>query len=225
MDVVSTLGGVARRPSKPASAGVVLAVKPLHQAKTRLDLSAEMRRALMTTLAAQTVNVAMACPLVDSVVMVTSDREVTAMAKRLGATPVDEEEPAGLNAAFDRGRVWVRNRTSCSVVVLMVADLAWPRSVDLGNLIQRFLERQEPLLVPDRSGSGTTCLMHDVTTSPSLAFGLDSAARHRRLGYASAGPGLASLRHDVDLVEDLDGLPRSHRRALGLELAAVGGRA
>jgi len=184
-------------------AAVVIPVKVLRRAKTRLRLPEAERRQVMTTLLTTTLRAALDARGVSRVIVVTADPYVASLVRSIGATHVGEGTSRGLNAALERGREFARASASCSAISLLVGDLANLVSADLTEVLDRYEVSRTPLMVEDWVGTGTTCLVHGQSSWPAAAFGPGSAARHRALGYLPVGGGLASLRRDVDTLDDL----------------------
>ncbi|MGZ4531727.1 MAG: 2-phospho-L-lactate guanylyltransferase, partial [Mycobacteriaceae bacterium] len=89
--------------SATADAHVVLAVKDLLHAKTRLagTLPAEGRAALALAMLADTLNAAQRSPEVAAVHVVTRDESVASVARRCGAAVIADPPTAGLNPALE----------------------------------------------------------------------------------------------------------------------------
>ena len=93
---------------------VVIPVKVLARAKSRLTGLAGPRRAeLALAMAADTVTAAVACPAVDSVIVVTDDPAAAAALSGLGALVLPDEPGDGLNPALEFGAAY--------------SDERWPR--------------------------------------------------------------------------------------------------
>jgi len=180
---------------------LVVPVKRVENAKTRLGLDAASRASLAIAMAVDTVAAALACPLVSAVVVVTDDGRAREALAPLGVLIVADEPDAGLNAALEHG---VAIATAGPVGAL-ASDLPSLRSDDLGIVLARALDHDQSV-VGDLSGSGTTllCALSAALFAP--RFGVESFAAHVAAGATDLTE-LApeSVRRDVDTVDGLSG--------------------
>ena len=90
---------------------VVIPVKVLARAKSRLTgLDGPRRAELALAMAADTVAAAVACPAVDSVIVVTDDAAAAADLSGLGALVLPDEPGDGLNPALAYGAAYSDGR-------------------------------------------------------------------------------------------------------------------
>lgn len=196
----------------------VVPVKRLGAAKSRLDLPAARRRSLALAFAVDTVTAVVASPLVADVVVVTSDPLVAWHLRRLPVRLVPDDD-GGLDAVVRDGiRVASSWRPGTGVAVFP-ADLPCLRAADVTDLLARAAEAPATF-VPDRSGTGTTVVVHQAGSAPVTGYGPGSARRHLALGLLALDDAPARARHDVDTLADLEDA-RSLR--LGPRTAAVVG--
>lgn len=185
---------------------VVVPVKARSASKTRLAPD-ERRPQLALAFAVDTMAAVSACPVVESLIVVTDDRHVSAAARAVGAMVVHElDDPAvtgfaRLNAALRYGVAQAHVQTAA--VAALTADLPALQPDELTRALAAASEHQRAF-VPDHEGTGTSMLtaLHGGALSPE--FGLSSAAAHERAGAVrldlSDVPG---LRLDVDWQHDL----------------------
>jgi 2-phospho-L-lactate guanylyltransferase len=185
---------------------VVLPVKVLARAKSRLALLAGARRAdLALALASDTVSSVVACPDVTRVLVVTSDAKAGARLAALGAIVVPDEPDGGLNTALRHGAAVASDRWPDSGVAALAADLPALRPGELSRALRAAaVAAGGAAFVPDAAGIGTT--MYAV--APGVAFrpmfGGASRARHASAGAVELSlDGVPGLRRDVDTPEDL----------------------
>ena len=181
---------------------IVVPVKRLAVAKTRIDLDPEVRMELALAMAADTVRAASACPEVRLVVAVCDDPEALESLRQAGAVVVPDEPDAGLNPALVHG-------ASAGVVppdhavAAIAADLPALRSHELAEVLRRAAGRACSF-VADASGSGTTVFAAADRAAFEPSFGPDSRSRHVAAGATDltdrAG---VTLRRDVDTIADL----------------------
>jgi 2-phospho-L-lactate guanylyltransferase len=191
--------------SSEADVGLVIAVKRLTAAKTRLApiFSARTREAVVLAMLIDTVTAASAVPAVQSITVVTPDDVAGDAARQLGARVLADPTPQGhrdpLNNAIAAAEEAVRTETS-NLVVLQ-GDLPALQPQELGEAIAA--ARTYPRsFVGDRHGTGTSALF--AFGSPlDPRFGADSAQRHRHSGAIELTGAWPGLRCDIDTPDDL----------------------
>ncbi len=184
----------------PAPAwGVVLPLKLLSRAKTRLAAYGDAGRAeLALAFACDVVQALSGCPAVRHVLVVTDDALAAQVLARPGVEVVPDRPAGGLNAAVEHGEALLRRREPGLGVVALAGDLPALRPEHLAAALAAVRGRA---LVADTAGLGTTLLASD---GPALlpAFGPGSAERHRASGAHELAAADA-LRRDVDTPSDL----------------------
>jgi 2-phospho-L-lactate guanylyltransferase len=182
---------------------IVVPIKRVTVAKSRLQVPADIRAALALSMALDTVAAALSCSGVRTVIAVNDDADVSAQLRSLGAQVVRDEPDAGLNSALVHGAsVAVETQPGCGVAALS-ADLPALRADELTAVLAAAAD-QPTAVVADAVGTGTTLLTAAAGRSLLPAFGPDSRVAHVDAGAADlteiAGP---SLRRDVDTLDDL----------------------
>lgn len=191
-------------PSVAPGVAVIVLAKHADEAKRRLGLSREAARRTAIDLADRTVRAVLAAGAVDSVSVVTRDRTIARNAVAAGADVVWEGgRSLGMDRAAELGRRRIMTTRPGIAVMVMVADLPHLQPTDIDAVIHEFLDRGEPLLVPDRCGEGSTALVGGADHDLGTAFEQCSAAKHLRLGYQLADCAPAGLRTDLDTQDDL----------------------
>ncbi len=199
----------------PADVGLVIAVKRLAAAKTRLApvFSAATREAVVLAMLVDTINAASAVPAVQSITVVTPDEVAADAARELGAQVLTDPTPDGhrnpLNNAISAAEAVVRDETPN--VVALQGDLPALQPQELAEAIAA--ARGYPRsFVGDRHGTGTSALFaFGVGLDP--LFGPDSAQRHRHSGAIELTGAWPGLRCDIDTPDDLLVARRPRRRA------------
>lgn len=179
-----------------ADVDLVVPVKTLQRAKSRLVGTRLDRPALALAFALDTI--AAALPTVRRVLAVTSDRSVIAELRALGVESVPG--PEGLNESLRHGFDVLRSRDRDCVVGALQADLPALRTADLSAALAAAHGRS---FCPDRQGTGTTLLLSSPGGDLEPAFGVGSATAHAASGATPLLGPWPSLRHDVDTAEDL----------------------
>ncbi|WP_457030911.1 2-phospho-L-lactate guanylyltransferase [Kitasatospora sp. P5_F3] len=184
---------------------LVLPVKPLAVAKSRLEPYAGARRpALALAFALDTVAAALACPLVARVLVVTQDALAGAQLARLGALVVADEPGGGLNPALTYGAELARRLAPDAPLAVLSADLPALRSAELGRVLAAAAAHGGRSFLADSPGLGTTVLACPPGHPLAPRFGDGSRARHAAGGAAELSPGdVPSVRRDVDTGADL----------------------
>lgn len=206
--------------SGPAPGGwfVVVPVKSLSTAKTRLALPPPLRVRVARAMALDTIAAAAECSLVAGVVVVT-DEELDFRGLRVRIVP--DTPRAGLNAALRHGaEIALQLATSYFIegtgvagsgfegvpsagIAALLADLPALQPAEL-TAVLRAVPGDRRVVVSDAAGSGTTLLAAAAGQPLQPAFGSRSHRNHLDSGALDAsslgGPG---LRRDVDTVADL----------------------
>ena len=181
---------------------VLVMIKSLDQAKTRLRLEDGTRRRLALAMATDTVRAAVQCAAVDRAVVVTRDRVVAAMAQSLDAAVMPGEPPGDLDQAV-RYAVSTALAHGSARIAVLPGDLpcATADTIAVGLTVAATMARS---VLADADGTGTSLL---ATTDGSMEprWGAGSFQRHQDAGArAIASAGLSRLRRDVDTLADLD---------------------
>ncbi len=190
--------------------GVVVPVKRLAQAKTRLAAyGGALRSELALAFAADVVAAALLCEVVVRVLVVTDDEVAGPVLHALGARVVADAPDAGLNPALQHGADLLRAEHPGCGVATVSADLPSLRAEDLAAVL-RSVPAGTRAFVADADGRGTTLLAAGPGADLAPAYGDGSRLRHLSSGAAEL-PGPPALRRDVDTPQDL-------RRAAALGL-------
>jgi 2-phospho-L-lactate/phosphoenolpyruvate guanylyltransferase len=185
---------------------VLLAVKPLPLAKSRLDRPD--RSALTLAMAADTAQAAARVAAVEVVLVVTDDPDARAMLEPV-AVVIPDAPNAGLNPALRHAAAEAGSRWPHTGVVVLAADLPALRPEALAAALERAAQHQRAV-VADAVGTGTVLLSAAAGLSLEPSFGPGSRQRHRGSGAVdltdSLPPGdpTEGLRHDVDTAADLE---------------------
>ncbi|WP_242885041.1 2-phospho-L-lactate guanylyltransferase [Actinomadura litoris] len=219
----------AARTAPPLQWSLVVPVKVLARAKTRMSAAAgPHRQDLALAVAADTVAAALRCPRVRDVIVVTDDPLPAARLAALGARVVPDEPDAGLNPALVHGAGRGREVSPGTGTGALSADLPALRPDELARVLDAAAQAPEAF-VPDAAGIGTTLYTARPGVTFSPAFGRDSRAAHRARGARELLlPDIDSIRRDVDTPSDLQvalslGVgPRTAEVAARLRTAAPG---
>lgn len=181
---------------------LVVPVKRLHLAKSRLSDVAGARRAdLALAMAADTVAAALRAPDVVAVVAVTDDDRAEEHLTGVGAIVVGDEPDAGLNPALRHGASVAH--TYASAVGALSADLPALRPEVVSAVLGHAAQHRVAFL-PDLAGTGTTLYTTTADADFDPRFGDDSARRHRHAGAVELhADDAAPARRDVDTRDDL----------------------
>ena len=207
----------------PAHWCLVLPVKRLDTAKTRLTgLAAKRRAELALAFAADTVAAALECRRVSEVLVVTSDPAAAPALAELGAGVIPDEPEAGLNPALRYGAAVAADRWPEYGIGALSADLPSLRPAELATALSA-AEAHARAFLADAAGTGTTLLTARAGIPLRPEFGHGSGAAHLRSGAVSlvtvlGRDAVRSVRRDVDTPKQLyDAL----RAGVGGHTAAV----
>ncbi|WP_193610625.1 2-phospho-L-lactate guanylyltransferase [Nocardioides lijunqiniae] len=194
------------------SYAVVVPVKPPALGKSRIvGLDDHQRRDLARAFALDTVAACLACEHVAEVLVATDDAAFSREFAALGCATVPDGDTSDLNAALRQAVAEARRRWPGLLPAALLADLPALRSRELDEALASFVP-DGPSFVADTERTGTT-----LYTAPydefDPQFGLDSRHAHLVTGALELGLELASLRRDVDDLDDL-------REALALGVGA-----
>lgn len=200
----------------PADLGLIIAVKRLSAAKTRLAsaFAPDVREGVVLAMLVDTITAASSVMAVRAITVVTPDAVAAQTVRDLGARvlidPTPEGHPDPLNNALSAAEAAIRAETP-NVGVLQ-GDLPALQPRELAEAIAR-ARRNQRSFVSDRHGTGTSALFaFGVPLAPE--FGADSARRHRVSGAIELTGKWPGLRCDIDTPSDL-------RAALGLGVGTV----
>ncbi|HEX3898907.1 MAG TPA: 2-phospho-L-lactate guanylyltransferase [Mycobacteriales bacterium] len=178
---------------------LIIPVKRVEIAKTRLALEVDARSTLAIAMALDTIAAAIGSELVAAVVVVTDDQRARTALRELEVTIVADVPDAGLNAALTHGAA----SALTSRVAAMSSDLPALRAEDL-SLVLAEAQGHATAVVADVQGSGTTLLCAQSRAAFAPQFGVSSLAAHVAAGAFDLTPvAPESVRRDVDTVDDL----------------------
>lgn len=193
---------------------LVMPVKLLRLAKSRLWQLGPARSELALALAVDSVTAALAAPGVRGVLVVTDDAAAAQALERPGVRLVADSPRAGLNAALRHG---VAQLETAGPLAALTADLPALRPEELGRALAECAGHRLAF-VPDAEGSGTTMLAAASAADFQPRFGPGSAEAHAAAGAVRVAQGLASVRRDVDT---LAGLQAAVSLGVGSHTASV----
>lgn len=182
---------------------LLIPVKHLNHAKSRLDLPPGRRRAVARVLFERTMGTAVDCLGASSVSIVTADDGVRRIAARVGVRSVDDL-CGSLNGAI---RAAISNASAeqrAGVHAVLVSDLPALQSGDLREVLRIVTESEIPRHVPDHLGTGTTFASFPPGSRARVAFGSNSARQFVRLGSRPIRNAPTGIRTDLDTLQDLE---------------------
>lgn len=196
---------------------VLVPVKPPAVGKSRLvGLPDDLRRELAVAFALDTVSACLATSGVDAVLAVTDDAAFSQRLAALGCEAVPDGVAGDLNACLRLAAAEAARRWPRLSPVAVCADLPALRPGDLGSALGA-LPARAASFVADAAGTGTTMYAASVDAFDPR-FGPGSRVAHLEAGAVAVEGELASLRQDVD---DLDDLHRVLRLGVGPHTTAL----
>ncbi|TDH35170.1 2-phospho-L-lactate guanylyltransferase [Pseudohoeflea suaedae] len=185
----------------------IVPVKRLEHAKSRLALvlDAQERRQLVRAMLSDVLDTLLRVSQLDGIVVVTSDGEVSRLARQAGAHLVPDIREAGTNEAVRQGLAWLGSQQNgCRLI--MPADIPFLTPGEVANVISS-LRSHDVALVPALRDGGTNILGLRCPARIEAAFGEESFARHLAAARAAAiTPAILDLDgagHDIDVPTDL----------------------
>lgn len=198
-------GGTGGGPGDPADTGLIIAVKRLAAAKTRLApvFSARTRENVVLAMLMDTLTAAGRVRALGSITVITPDDVAGAAASELGANviadPTPEGHPDPLNNAIATAEQALAG--SYANIVALQGDLPALQTQELAEAIAAARHYRRSF-VADRLATGTAALF--AFGSPlDPHFGSNSSARHRSSGAIELTGAWPGLRCDVDTPADL----------------------
>jgi len=191
--------------SSAPDVGVIIAVKKLSDAKTRLAplLSTDTRARIVLAMLTDTISAARAVPAVASVTVVTPDPTAVSEIQGLGAAvlrdPTPSDHPDPLNNAIQEAWRSIVARTP-NILVLQ-GDLPAMTAAEITGALTEARTHSRGF-VADRHDAGTSALFA-FDCPPDPQFGTDSARRHRNSGAVELIGAWPGLRCDIDTPDDL----------------------
>lgn len=187
---------------------VVIPVKSLAEAKSRLADGVGAPSALALAFLRDTLDAVAATPGVVRIVVVTSDPVAAATASEHGAVVVDDAGHPGINAAAAAGAEAAR--ADGTAVAVIVSDLPCLTPAALAAVLE-LADGHTRSFLADRDGSGTTMWLAGPGEPVRSRFGAQSRSAHRADGVVDlvdAHPGSDAVvlpaRTDVDTVAALE---------------------
>ena len=188
----------------------VIPVKQLANAKQRLSsfLSASDRAALFSAMVRDVLTAVEACSLIDQIMVVTNDLEVSELGKEYDAKIHPEPQRPGLiesvtEAARDLSLAGV------STMVFLPGDVPLVSAEELESVLEGFGSSNEAefLIVPAADLGGSNCVVCSPPDCITFGFGEDSFRRHlsiaRELGLNPTVMKLPGIGLDFDTPNDL----------------------
>jgi 2-phospho-L-lactate guanylyltransferase len=188
---------------------LLVPVKPLHLAKTRLRgawLASDdgAHRELALALVRDTIAAAKGGRLVRRLLAICSDRDAVGVLRADGTDVIPDEPDAGLNPALRHGAVLLRADDPAAAVGALQSDLPALLAGELDAALAAFAASGSPrAFCPDRAGTGSTMLLAAPGVDLDPRFGNGSAAAHRESGAHHLDGPWPTLRCDVDTEADL----------------------
>jgi 2-phospho-L-lactate guanylyltransferase len=190
----------------------VVPIRSFREGKTRLAsiLTGDQRATLLRKTASRVVCTLAASQIVDTVLVVSPEREVLEWARGMGKRILAVPQPAdvaGLNGAIDAARAWALERDADALLSLF-ADLPLLSTLDVRALAR---EQAPVVLGADRRGEGTNAMLLRLAGAGEefrFAFGTNSLERHlaeaTRLGVSAEIVIAPGVGFDLDTPADWD---------------------
>lgn len=189
----------------PSEVGLIIAVKRLAAAKTRLApvFSAQTREAVVLAMLVDTLTAATGVGSLRSITVITPDDAAAAAAAELGADVLADPTPDGHRDPLNNAIAAAERLVAESVpnIVVLQGDLPALQTQELAEAIAAARHHRRSFIA-DRLGTGTAALCA-FGTALDPQFGPDSATRHRRSGAVELTGAWPGLRCDIDTPADL----------------------
>ena len=184
---------------------VVIALKRLDQAKTRLQLDPGGRSELALAMALDTAVAVRQSPRVAAVFVVCPDPRVRDPFCREDVQVIGTEPGDGMNSALSHGGATAGKLFPGFGLAMMTGDVPALRPAEITVALTYISNSGAVSFVADAEGTGTVLLAASAGSTVRPRFGASSARAHTGAGALEVSdPRLVGLRRDVDSVEDLD---------------------
>lgn len=181
---------------------LMLPVKALRLAKSRLLLPDAERQAIAEWLLVHTLDVAMKCLPAERIVVLTPDDAVKARARRLGVM-IQHDSAGDLNASLHLGLSELRGRHPDATVAILVADLPRLSHAALSGALLDVADSSVARHIADHHGTGTTFVALPPGSRLPMLFGPSSARRFTEVGSVPILNAPEEIRTDLDTPADL----------------------
>ena len=186
----------------------VIPVKELARGKQRLQplLTAQERHLLSKTMLEDVLSVVAISPVLDRVLVITSDTEAAACARQYGAGVIKEARQVRQSQSVGAAAAICRQMGAEAMLALPL-DIPRITAGDLARIVEKGTSCPGIVLVPSRDELGTNALLARPPEAIPFRFGYDSFRAHRREAEARDLPceicELPNLALDIDEIEDL----------------------
>jgi 2-phospho-L-lactate guanylyltransferase len=208
----------------------VIPVKELTRGKQRLQpvLTAAERHLLSKTMLEDVLSVVAICPLLDRVLVITSDAEAAACARQHGSGVIQEARQFRQSQSVDAAAA-ICGQMGAEGMLTLPLDVPRVTLSDLTRIVEKGTSSPGIVLVPSRDGLGTNAVLARPPEAIPFRFGYDSFRAHRQEAEGRGLPcevcELPNLALDIDEIEDLrclleqPGETRTHEllRRLGID--------
>lgn len=191
------------------SVWIVLPVKPLNRAKSRLAdvLTPEQRQRFAEMMLRRTLTVTRAVRAVTGTLVISRDTKALAIARDYGARTVQETGQPALNPALMRATQLLAGWHSDAVLVLP-ADLPLMEPEDISGLIRAAGDDERSVVIAtDRARDGTNALFVRPPGLITYDYGINSYERHieqaRAAGATIVEYESDNLKFDLDVPADI----------------------
>lgn len=191
------------------SVWVVVPVKPLNRAKSRLAevLTADQRQRFAEGMLRRVLTVTRSVRAVTGTLVISRDQKALAIARDLGARTVQESGTPDLNPALMRATQLLAGWRSDSVLVLP-ADLPFIDPADVTGVIRAAGNASQSVVIaPDHSRDGTNALFVRPPGLITYDYGHNSYERHLAQAHATGAHVVEyeseNLKFDLDVPQDI----------------------
>ena len=198
------MDGTGRARADIMGVWVIIPVKPLNRAKSRLSgvLTPEQRYHLAETMLRHVLSVVQTVPQVLGTLVISRDNKVLSIAREYNAHTVQESGTPELNTALMRA-TQVIARWKGSAVLILPADLPLIAGEDVAAIIEMSGRApQSVVIATDQHEDGTNALFVRPPGLVEYAYGAGSYKRHKQIAQ-DAGADM-KIYHSERLLLDID---------------------
>lgn len=198
------MDGTGRARADIMGVWVIIPVKPLNRAKSRLSgvLTPEQRYHLAETMLRHVLSVVQTVPQVLGTLVISRDNKVLSIAREYNAHTVQESGTPALNTALMRA-TQVIARWKGSAVLILPADLPLIAGEDVSAIIEMSGRApQSVVIATDQHEDGTNALFVRPPGLVEYAYGAGSYKRHKQIAQDAGAE--VKVYHSERLLLDID---------------------
>lgn len=185
---------------------IIIPVKTFSKAKTRLDLSDNIKSTLCEMMLDELLQTVSVAPPISEVIVVTKDATAIKLAEKFHATVILDDKEQGVNQAISLADEYIEEN-KISATIVLPQDIPFIKTQDIDFLLKVQIPPDFVTIVPSRKFDGTNALLrmpHDIMKT---YYDQDSYRAHtdtaRKYTRNSSILFVKRIMMDIDDIDDL----------------------